>query len=161
MTTNVLLRDLDLGFVGAEADGRRLEIVVDGLSLFSGAQLAVDTTLVCALRRDGRPTTRAAVEDGARVTRVRKRKEATYYSARNQFERFRGFWNQLADSLEFCRPGNYYFLKDSNFWCVHVNVPWPVCAHAIPFRMLWLPRFMMTHFYISMKPLWKVVENVR
>ena len=68
MTTNVLLRDLDLGLVGAEADGRRLEIVVDGLPLFSGAQLAVDTTLVCALRRDGRPTTRAAVEDGARVT---------------------------------------------------------------------------------------------
>ena len=32
-----------------------------------------------------------------------------------------------------------FFLKDSNFWCVHVNVPWPVCAHAIPFRMLWLP----------------------
>ena len=31
------------------------------------------------------------------------------------------------------------FLKDSNFWCVHVNVPWLVCAHAIPFRMLWLP----------------------
>ena len=47
VTTNVLLRDLDLAFVGAaEADGRRLEIVVDGLPLFSGAQLAVDTTLV-------------------------------------------------------------------------------------------------------------------
>ena len=26
MTTNVLLWDLDLGFVGSEADGRRLEI---------------------------------------------------------------------------------------------------------------------------------------
>ena len=64
MTTNVLLRDLDLGFVGAEVDGRRLEIVVDGLPLFSSAQLVVDTTLVCALRKDGRPTTRAAVEDG-------------------------------------------------------------------------------------------------
>ena len=20
-----------------------------------------------------------------------------------------------------------FFLKDSNFWCVHVNVPWPFC----------------------------------
>ena len=39
--------------------------------------------------------------------------------------------------FEFCRC--VIFLKDSNFWCVHVNVPWPVCAHAIPFRMLWLP----------------------
>ena len=50
VTTNVLLRDLDLGFGRAEADGRRLEIAVDGFPLFSGAQLAVDTTLVCALR---------------------------------------------------------------------------------------------------------------
>ena len=40
--------------------------------------------------------------------------------------------------FEICRCGNY-FLKVSNFWCVHVNVPWPVCAHAIPFRMLWRP----------------------
>ena len=39
-------------------------------------------------------------------------------------------------------------MKDSNFWCVHVNVPWPVCAHAFPFRMLRLPRFMITHVYI-------------
>ena len=58
--------------------------------------------------------------------------------------------------FEFRRPGNY-FLNDSNFWCVHVNVPWPVCAHAFPFRMLWLSRFMMTNIYISMKSLWKVV----
>ena len=67
VTTNMLLRDLDLGFVGSEAVGRRLEIVVDGLSLFSGAQLAVDTTLVCAVRRAHHPT---AVEDGVRVTRA-------------------------------------------------------------------------------------------
>ena len=63
----MLVRDLDLALPGAVADGRRLEVVVDGLPLFGGAQLAVDTTLVCALRRDGRPT-RAAVEDGAKVT---------------------------------------------------------------------------------------------
>ena len=29
-----------------------------------------------------------------------------------------------------------------------MNVPWPVCAHGFPFRMLWLPRFMITHVYI-------------
>ena len=50
--------------------------------------------------------------------------------------------------FEFCRRGKY-FLNDSNFRCVqssttsnvavHVPVLWPVCAHAIPFRMLWLP----------------------
>ena len=68
------MRDLDLALPGAVADGRRLEVVVDGLPLFEGAQLAVDTTLVCALRSDGRPTTRAAVK----VTRARRRKETTY-----------------------------------------------------------------------------------
>ena len=33
-------------------DTRRLEVVVDGLPLFQGAQLAVDTTLVCPLTRE-------------------------------------------------------------------------------------------------------------
>ena len=37
------------------ADGRRLEVVVDGLSLFHGAQLAIDTTLVSVVRADGTP----------------------------------------------------------------------------------------------------------
>ena len=85
-----------------------------------------------------------------------------YYSARNKFERFRFFFLVLISrfEFEFCRCVNF-FLKDSNFWCVHVNVPWPVCTHAIPFRMLWLPRFMMTEIYTSMKPLWKVVQIVR
>ena len=54
MTTNVMLRDLDMVLPNA-ADGRLLEVV---------AQLAVDTTLVCALRRDGKPTRNAADEDG-------------------------------------------------------------------------------------------------
>ena len=41
------------------------------------------------------------------------------------------------------------FFNDSNFWyvqssithnvAVHVHVLWPVCAHTIPFRMLWCP----------------------
>ena len=79
VTTNVLLRDLELVLPEvAGGDVRRLEVVVDGLPLFGGAQLAVDTTLACAWRSDGQPTTRAAVEDGARVTRARRRKEATY-----------------------------------------------------------------------------------
>ena len=79
MTTSVLLRGLDLVLPEVAAgDGRRRKVVVDGLPLFGGAQLAVDTHLVCALRTDGQPTTRAAVEDGAKVTRARRRKEATY-----------------------------------------------------------------------------------
>ena len=42
-------------------DNRRIEVVADGLPLFHGAQLAVDTTVVSPLRQDGTP-----------------RKEATY-----------------------------------------------------------------------------------
>ena len=39
-------------------DGRRLEVVADGLTLWHGAQLAIDTTLVSPLRRDGSPRAR-------------------------------------------------------------------------------------------------------
>ena len=54
--TNMVVRDMDLA-PGANhmADGRRLEVVVDGLSLFHGSQLAIDTTLVSAVRADGTP----------------------------------------------------------------------------------------------------------
>ena len=52
VTTNVLVRDLDLAAPHVD-DARRLEVVADGLPLFGGAQLAVDTTLVSALRADG------------------------------------------------------------------------------------------------------------
>ena len=42
---NVLVRDLDLHPIN-NLDSRRLEVVVDGLSLFRGTQLAMDNTLV-------------------------------------------------------------------------------------------------------------------
>ena len=72
-----MVRDLDLALPHV-VDGRRLEVVVDGLPLHGGAQLAVDTTLACALHRDGRPRRRAAVEDGVALTAARRRKEAMY-----------------------------------------------------------------------------------
>ena len=65
-----MVRDLDLAVPHA-ADARRLEVVVDGLPLFGGAQLAVDTTLVCALLANGSPRRGA-------LTAARRRKEATY-----------------------------------------------------------------------------------
>ena len=43
VTTNVLMRGLDVGV--PVADTRRLEVVADGLPLFGGMQLTVDTTL--------------------------------------------------------------------------------------------------------------------
>ena len=58
-------------------DGRRLEIVADGLTLWRGAQLAVDTTMVSPLWRDGSPKPRAANHDGA-LEAARRKKETTY-----------------------------------------------------------------------------------
>ena len=69
--TTVMLRDLDMVLPNA-ADGRRLEVVADGLPLFGGSQLALDTTLVCALRIDGNLTRNAADEDGVALRRTRQ-----------------------------------------------------------------------------------------
>ena len=62
--TNVFVRDLDLAMFD-NMDERRLEVVVDGLPLFRGAQLAVDTTLVCPLTRESRARPRCATKNGA------------------------------------------------------------------------------------------------
>ena len=72
----MFLRDIDLPLpVG---DARRLEILVDGLPLRGEAQLAVDTTLVCALHEDGRPRRRAAEQDGVAIEVAERRKISTY-----------------------------------------------------------------------------------
>ena len=57
-----------------QLDGRRLEVVADGLPLHGGAQLAIDTTMVSPLHRDGRARRGTAQhkED------ARRRKERTY-----------------------------------------------------------------------------------
>ena len=52
VTTNMFVRDMDLRTFD-RFDGRRLEVVADGLPLFGGAQLAIDATLVSAIKRDG------------------------------------------------------------------------------------------------------------
>ena len=75
--TNVFVRDLDLGVVD-QFDTRRLEVVVDGLPLFQGAQMAIDTTLVCPLTREGVAQPRTATVNGARLEVARRRKEARY-----------------------------------------------------------------------------------
>ena len=43
VSTNVMMRDLDILGPHAAMDGRRLEVIADGLPLFNGAQLALDT----------------------------------------------------------------------------------------------------------------------
>ena len=56
----------------------RPEVVADGLSLFGGAQLAIDTTLVSALRRDGTARESAANRSGVAIRSAHRRKERTY-----------------------------------------------------------------------------------
>ena len=53
VSTNIFLRDLDLDLKHASMDGRRLEVVAEGLSLFGGSQLALDATWVSAFMRSG------------------------------------------------------------------------------------------------------------
>ena len=76
VTSNVLIRDLDL--LAPAIDSRRLEVVVDGLPLSGGCQLAVDTTLVFALHCDGSPHNGAADVDGVVLQAARRRKERIY-----------------------------------------------------------------------------------
>ena len=70
-----MLRDFDLAAPNP-GDQRRVEILADGLPLFGGAQLAVNTTLV-PLHCDGSPHPRAANEDGAARQASRLGKERT------------------------------------------------------------------------------------
>ena len=61
------------GRVRTNVDERRLEVVVDGLPLFRGAQLAIDASLVCPLTREGVAKPRCATENGASLVRARTR----------------------------------------------------------------------------------------
>ena len=62
----------------AAMDGRRLEVIADGLPLFDGAQLALDTTMVSPLHRDGTAKRGTSVRGGAVLQEARRRKERTY-----------------------------------------------------------------------------------
>ena len=77
VTANMFVRDMDLQDFD-RLDGRRLEVVADGLPLFGGAQLAIDATLVSALKRDGTARARTATMDGAALIDARRRKVRTY-----------------------------------------------------------------------------------
>ena len=77
VAANLFVRNMDLGLPRA-GDNRRLEVVVDGLPLYGGAQLAVDTTLVSALKSDGEPRRGAADRDGVALAAARRDKERTY-----------------------------------------------------------------------------------
>ena len=77
VSENVFLRDLNLDV--PVADGRRLEVVASGLPLWSGTQLAVDTTLVCPVRASGEPRRTADRVPGVALrAAVRRKRRYTY-----------------------------------------------------------------------------------
>ena len=71
------IRDLDVG-VFNPLDGRRIEVIVNGLSLWHGAQLAVDTTLVSPLHGDGTARRHATATSGVVLQAARRAKETTH-----------------------------------------------------------------------------------
>ena len=73
VSLNVRVQDMDLALPDA-----CLEIVADGLPLFQGAQLVVDTFPVSVLRRDGVPRQRSTTQDGVALMTTRRRKERVY-----------------------------------------------------------------------------------
>ena len=78
VSTNIFLRDLDLDLKHASMDGRRLEVVAEGLSLFGGSQLALDAILVSALHANGIHRRNADRTDGIALREARRHKEKTH-----------------------------------------------------------------------------------
>ena len=75
VSKNVFVRDMNVTV--SPTDTRKIEVVANGLPLYGGAQLAVDTTLVSPVRGDGRPRAGAqwrpavAIRDAERSKTVR------------------------------------------------------------------------------------------
>ena len=53
VSINVMMRDLDIPGPHAAVDGRRFEVIADGIPLFDGAQFALDTSMVSSIHCDG------------------------------------------------------------------------------------------------------------
>ena len=59
-------------------DDRRIEVIANGLPMWGGSQLAVDTTLVSPLTRTGEPRSRGGTYAAAALHDARRSKERTY-----------------------------------------------------------------------------------
>ena len=77
VTTNTRIADLNIQAVHHQ-DDRRIEVIANGLPLWNGTQLAIDTTLVSPLTSNGQPRTRAGTYAGTAVREARRAKERTY-----------------------------------------------------------------------------------
>ena len=73
---NVRVRDLNLD--AARQDERRIEVIANGLPIWGGTQVAVDTTLVSPLTAAGAPRREGGSAVGAALRIARKAKLRTY-----------------------------------------------------------------------------------
>ena len=79
MATNVPLRDLNID--APAVDGRRIDVMANGLPVWQGAQIAVDATIVSPVRRDGEARPGADREQGWPWAQARPR-QSTVNAAR-------------------------------------------------------------------------------
>lgn len=77
VATNVFLRDMNVDV--PLADGRRIEVLANGLPLWQGAQAAVDTTLVSPVTRAGGAHPQADRVPGNALEQAAKRKRLHTY----------------------------------------------------------------------------------
>ena len=74
--TEVMLKDMNIGV--AASDKRRMDVLVQGLPCFAGAQIAVDATLRSSISSSGLPQGRAASEDGQTCIAAVRDKDSKY-----------------------------------------------------------------------------------
>ena len=72
VASHVALRDFNLDVPAG--DGRCIEVVANGLSIWQGAQIAGDATIVSPVRRDGQPRQRADHQPGLALDQAVDRK---------------------------------------------------------------------------------------
>ena len=77
VTMHTRITDLNIP-APCRLDERRIEVIANGLPLWNGAQLAVDTTLVAPLTSTGQPRRRGGRYAGAALHEARQAKERVY-----------------------------------------------------------------------------------
>ena len=75
--TNVSINDLNIANRYAN-DGRRIEVVIDGLPLYNGAQIVLDCTLVSPVGRDGLPRSGSDRHEGVIMEEAARTKRRHY-----------------------------------------------------------------------------------
>ena len=77
VSTNAFLRDMNISNIDVR-DGRRIEVLANGLSLYHGTQVAIDATIISPLKANGRAAHNSNRYDGAAIREAIKVKERTY-----------------------------------------------------------------------------------